>query len=155
MAGACAPRWRRILRRVIPSLFKQCPDKNYHWCWDRLCYCRVCEHNGDWEGGVLDFRTGEELIPREYAESRVTEWKQRWLVEESSTYKLEPPLTRVFVISTVACPDPKEVNAGRFYLDREEAYDVCAELNNVSTRNDYRVFRALVSGGLGDTDDES
>lgn len=61
MASARAPRWRRVLHVVAPWLFKMCPGQNYHWRWDRFCWCRVCEFDADWHGGVLVFKTGEEV----------------------------------------------------------------------------------------------
>ena len=63
MASGYAPRWRRWLHRNAKFLFKRCPDGNYHWFWDRYCFCRCCEHIGDeWHGGTLDFKTGKEIF---------------------------------------------------------------------------------------------
>ncbi len=55
--------WRRLMHKLLPFLFKRCPEYNYHWRWDRLCYCRVNEHGGvpNWHGGIYDFKTGFEL----------------------------------------------------------------------------------------------
>ena len=55
MASARTPWWRRFLHRVTPFLFKKCPGDNYHWRWDKRCYCRVGEYHADWHGGVYNF----------------------------------------------------------------------------------------------------
>ncbi len=34
-----APNWRRFLQTHAPFLFKRCRGGNYHWRWDRLCFC--------------------------------------------------------------------------------------------------------------------
>ena len=39
--GAYNPKWRRILDKIAPFLFKTCWGKNRHWRWDRICYCRI------------------------------------------------------------------------------------------------------------------
>ena len=39
--GAYCPKWKRLLRRVCPFLFKKCWGQNYHWFWHELCYCRI------------------------------------------------------------------------------------------------------------------
>lgn len=54
------PRWRRWLQRRAPWLFRVPPCGNWHWRWDRWCYCRVYCHTLDWHGGVMDLRTGRE-----------------------------------------------------------------------------------------------
>lgn len=141
LASACAPRWRRIIHKVAPFLFKQCPGKNYHWCWDRLCYCRVCEHDSDWEGGILDFKTGEELIPREYVESRVTEWKHRWLLEESPAYILDYEPMEVFVVATRPFPGMKDVVENKFYTDEDIAFRRRQELNDTVEDERFVVHR--------------
>jgi len=55
MAGCYNPLWRRTLEKVLPFLFKQCPDGNSHWRWDRMCYCMTHERRGN-DGGVWDFK---------------------------------------------------------------------------------------------------
>jgi hypothetical protein len=59
--SAYSPRWRRFLQRRVPWLFKRCPVGNYHWRWDRFCYCRARCHTVAWHGGILDFKTGKEI----------------------------------------------------------------------------------------------
>lgn len=66
MASAYTPKWKRLIIKYIPFIHKKCPEGNYHWRWARLCYCRCNEYWGDeWHGGILDFKTGKELIPYE------------------------------------------------------------------------------------------
>jgi hypothetical protein len=78
MASGVAPWWKRLLYKLLPFLFKTCPGGNRHWRWDRLCYCRVNEHDGVWHGGVLDFRNGLELMPREeFPVGKGDEWCPR------------------------------------------------------------------------------
>ncbi len=45
---------RKILYK-IPGLYKKCPDGNYHFFTDRICYCMYGESSGD-KGGVYDFK---------------------------------------------------------------------------------------------------
>lgn len=45
MASGYSPRWRRLLQKHTPFLFKVCPEGNYHWFWDKTCYC-VANING-------------------------------------------------------------------------------------------------------------
>jgi len=55
--------YRKVLYK-IPGLFKRCPiEHNYHWFWDRLCFCAQGLHTGNWHGGIYDFKTGEEYQP--------------------------------------------------------------------------------------------
>lgn len=52
--------YRKILYR-IPGLFKVCPGGNYHWFFDRLCFCRLGDHIAlEWHGGIYDLKTGQE-----------------------------------------------------------------------------------------------
>ena len=60
MSSSREPRWRRLLRKVAPFLFKECPGGNFHWRLDRLCHCQVNEHHAGWNGGVYDFRDNRE-----------------------------------------------------------------------------------------------
>lgn len=62
MASCRAPAWRRFLLKVAPFLFKQCPEENFHWRWDRLCYCRSGQYSSDWHGGIYDFKTKMEWV---------------------------------------------------------------------------------------------
>jgi len=55
MASSRAPRWKCILRRFAPYLFKICPAGNYHWRWDTVCYCMMNEYSGD-KGGLYVFK---------------------------------------------------------------------------------------------------
>lgn len=45
--------WRRVLRKIMPFLFKKCPEGNYHWFYDKTCYC-VANINGN---KSYDFKT--------------------------------------------------------------------------------------------------
>jgi len=72
MVSAYTPPWRRFLHRFAGKLlFKKCPDGNFHWKWDRLCYCRLNEHCVSknpkfcWHGGIYDFKTKEQLFTQE------------------------------------------------------------------------------------------
>lgn len=60
MASGRSSAFRRLLYKV-PKLFKKCPGGNYHWFWDRLCFCSIGEHFGDFHGGIWDFK-----LKREY-----------------------------------------------------------------------------------------
>lgn len=64
MSSGYAPWWRRILYHV-PFLFKKCPEGNYHWFWDRLCFCRLNQCCGDFHGGVWDMKLKKEYQPYE------------------------------------------------------------------------------------------
>ena len=55
MSSGYTPWYRKIFHK-IPGLFKKCPEGNYHWFWDRLCFCRLGEHCDDWHGGIYDFK---------------------------------------------------------------------------------------------------
>jgi hypothetical protein len=59
MSSAYSPSWKRLLYKV-PFLFKICPEGNYHWKWDRLCFCRCHEYCGDWHGGIWDMKLKKE-----------------------------------------------------------------------------------------------
>jgi hypothetical protein len=60
VSSSYSPSWRRFLYRFLPLLWKKCPEGNYHWRWDRLCFCRENEHGNGWHGGIYDFKTGDE-----------------------------------------------------------------------------------------------
>jgi len=63
MSSTTTPKWKRYLYKILPFLWKTCPEGNYHSRWDRLCFCRENEHCGDeWHGGIYDFKTGEEYL---------------------------------------------------------------------------------------------
>lgn len=36
-----SPWWRRLLQRHAGFLFRVCPEGNYHWRHDKLCYCGI------------------------------------------------------------------------------------------------------------------
>ena len=36
--------WYWKLLYKIPYLFKRCGEGNYHWFFERLCWCLNCEH---------------------------------------------------------------------------------------------------------------
>ncbi len=61
MSSCRSSTWRRFLHRWTPFLFKVCPGGNYHWRWDRYCFCRRHEHCGDWHGGVWHFKEQREV----------------------------------------------------------------------------------------------
>ena len=63
MAGASTSKWQRFKFKYLKFLYKKCPEGNFHKKSDELCWCRIDEHCGYWHGGVLVFKTGEELIP--------------------------------------------------------------------------------------------
>lgn len=44
MSSKYSSRWHRILHKYAKFLFKICGDGNYHWRFDRLCFCRENEH---------------------------------------------------------------------------------------------------------------
>ena len=50
---------RKILYQM-PGLYKKCPAGNFHPFWHRLCSCRYNEFSSDWNGGILDLKTGVE-----------------------------------------------------------------------------------------------
>ena len=58
--ASCYTLWHRKLLHNIPGLFKKCPEGNYHWFWDRLCFCRLGEHSSDHHGGLWDLKLKQE-----------------------------------------------------------------------------------------------
>jgi len=72
MANAKSNIRQRFMFKYLPFLYKRCPAGNYHKRWDRLCFCRMNEHCGDWHGGVFDLKTGEE-----YEFSSIPQWIRR------------------------------------------------------------------------------
>jgi len=61
MSSSYSPWFYRKVLYKIPGLFKKCPEGNYHWFWDRLCFCRENQFVGnEWHGGILDLKTGVE-----------------------------------------------------------------------------------------------
>ena len=60
MASCYSSLLHRVFLYKIPFLYKKCPDGNYHKAWDRLCFCREGLNDGDWHGGIYDFKTGGE-----------------------------------------------------------------------------------------------
>lgn len=67
MSSGCTSRWQRFKFKAFPFLYKVCPEGNYHKKSDVLCYCRLNEYCGKWNGGILNLKTGEEYIPvKEY-----------------------------------------------------------------------------------------
>jgi hypothetical protein len=59
MASGYSPRWRRFLQRHVRFLFTICIGGNYHWKWDRYCYCCWNEYFGNWRGGRWDLWRGQ------------------------------------------------------------------------------------------------
>ena len=53
MSSGYTPKWKRILIRVIPTLFKKCDGGNYHWKFDRLCFCQYNENGNK----IMDMKT--------------------------------------------------------------------------------------------------
>ena len=71
MSSTYSPWYKRKILYKIPRLFKVCPGGNYHWFWDRLCFCRKNEYCGnEWHGGILDFKTGKEYHEYQDCEDR-------------------------------------------------------------------------------------
>ena len=67
MASGRTPRWKIWLIKFTPFLFKKCPEGNYHWQGDEVCYCRENQHvvgTGPdvWHGGILLFKGEKEYI---------------------------------------------------------------------------------------------
>lgn len=60
MSSGYSPLWRRLLLRFAPCLFQKCRQGNFHWFWDRLCFCGKHEYCGDWHGGIYDLKTKKE-----------------------------------------------------------------------------------------------
>jgi hypothetical protein len=61
MASRYSKWYMRLLYKVLPFLFKKCHGGNYHWFWERYCFCREHEYTCDldpWYGGVYDFKYG-------------------------------------------------------------------------------------------------
>jgi len=65
MSSGYSPLWKRTLIKTLPFLFKKCRAGNYHWFWDRLCFCGRHECCGSWHGGIYDIKTGKEYPPCE------------------------------------------------------------------------------------------
>lgn len=77
MAGARTSKWQRFKFKYLKFLYKKCPEGNYHKKSDQLCWCRINEHSGDWHGGVMVFKTGEELIPYAHYHGDTLHWVWR------------------------------------------------------------------------------
>ncbi len=79
---SCKPsKFRKFLIKFFPFLFKMCPDKNYHWGNDRLCFCRVGCYTKNWNGGIYDLKTGAEYF-------------FQWQMKNSIT-SVEPDITNI------------------------------------------------------------
>lgn len=63
MSSGYSPKWRRLLQKYTPFLFKKCPAGNYHWFFDRLCFCRYGEHTDLFHGGIYDMKRKKEYQP--------------------------------------------------------------------------------------------
>ena len=52
MSSGYSPIWRRILFKIAPFIFSVCKEGNWHWRWDKKCFCvdgEVHERiNGKW-----------------------------------------------------------------------------------------------------------
>lgn len=52
MSSSYSPWWKRKIFYKIPFLFKKCSEGNYHWFWERVCFCvKDCD--------LLDMQTDE------------------------------------------------------------------------------------------------
>jgi hypothetical protein len=64
MGSSYSPWIYRKLLYHIPGLFRRCPEGNYHWRWDRLCYCmqgaNVSLEGKQFHGGIYDLKRGVE-----------------------------------------------------------------------------------------------
>lgn len=69
MSSKYSPRWLRFLYRYMPFLFKKCPAGNYHWRWDKICWCMLHEHCGE-KGGLYIFSN------------------KKWYLEKSEVYEM-------------------------------------------------------------------
>ena len=63
MSSTRFPKWKSVLLKLVPALFKDCPERNHHWAWDRLCFCRRGEGTPGWHGGIYDMKRGHEYQP--------------------------------------------------------------------------------------------
>jgi hypothetical protein len=82
MSSCYTPLHRKILHK-IPGLFKKCPEGNYHWFWDRLCFCRFHEYCCVWHGGIYDMELKMEYQPcAQCAEKAAMKIKVKQIQEE-------------------------------------------------------------------------
>ena len=58
-ASARMAKWKRILTKAAPWLFTICPGGNWHWRWQRLCYCKW----GDGGIRILDLKLKRCYVP--------------------------------------------------------------------------------------------
>ena len=70
MASGYSPWFHRKVLYKIPGLYKKGPCGNYHPFWDRLCFCMLGEHCGNFHGGIYDLKTGKEYQYCEYCEEQ-------------------------------------------------------------------------------------
>lgn len=45
MSSGHSPWWRRFLQKYLKFLFIVCPEGNYHWRWDKFCFCCSCNES--------------------------------------------------------------------------------------------------------------
>ena len=76
MSSSYSPLYKRILYKIAPFLFKRCFAGNYHWRWDRICYCMVHERTGQL-GGIYDFRNEQWLMFRNEYDAIAKESRNR------------------------------------------------------------------------------
>jgi len=62
---------RKIIRTLCPWLFTKCIGANYHWIWERLCWCCLNEHTYDFHGGIYDLKTKQEYQPCQQCEEEL------------------------------------------------------------------------------------
>lgn len=56
MASTKTPKKIILLHKIVPFLFKTCDGGNWHWKWDRLCFCQYNENGHK----IIDLKTGKE-----------------------------------------------------------------------------------------------
>lgn len=54
----------KLLPKILPFLFKKCPQGNWHWRWEQVCWCGWGKYNElkHWHGGLYVFPDQEGTI---------------------------------------------------------------------------------------------
>ena len=61
-------KWTRVMinnkwwKRLLFFIYRKCPAGNYHWIWQRFCFCRLHINDDGWKGGVYDMWKKREYI---------------------------------------------------------------------------------------------